>query len=68
MDCQESLAWCVQEAGLLPANTLGNRRTWLGFSKDVAAGAQAGYDTASAKAKTGYQKAKTTVKDNAPEF
>ena len=53
---------------MLPANFLGNRRTWLGFAQDTAAGAQAGYNTASAKAKTGYQKAKTTVKDNAPEF
>ena len=58
----------VQEAGLLPDNFLGNHRTWLGFAKDTADGAQSGYNTASAKAKAGYHKAKATVKDNAPEF
>lgn len=63
---------CLQEAGLLPDNFLGNHRTWLGFAKEQAGtaadNAQAGYNAASARAKGGYQKAKATIKDKTPEF
>lgn len=73
-DCNEvsTTFICLQEAGLLPDNLLGNHRTWLGFAKEQAGAAadnaQAGYNAASARAKGGYQKAKATIKDKTPEF
>ena len=63
----EDILCCLQEAGLLPDNIM-----WPGAVREpygrVADTAQADYNSASAKVKTGYQMGKTTMKDRSPEF